>query len=84
MPLTDLQDLWHRRESLSEPEWAHLFGLVNDVLQSARILDGLGREDMIHGFFLDNVSRSRAKSVPESKQKRRFSTGYFIGSMQNQ
>lgn len=65
MNFTELQDLWRSRDQLTERQWTRLYHLVHAVLARARIRDGLEREDLVQGFFLDKVVRGRSQAIPE-------------------
>ena len=65
MVFAELQDLWRCRDQLTEQQWTRLYRLVHAVLGRARIHEGLEREDLVQGFFLDKVVRGRSKAVPE-------------------
>lgn len=65
MDFSELQDLWRCRDQLTEHQWTRLYHLVHAVLARARLYDGLEREDLIQGFFLDKVVRGRSSAVPE-------------------
>lgn len=54
-----LRDLWKRRPTLSEPEWAELYGIVANVLANKcpdliAQLPGAG-EEYVQDYFLDKV-----------------------------
>lgn len=59
-----LRQLWAGRKRATESEWAELFSLVERVLRRAKILDGLDREDLVQGYFMDRVMAGQGKSVP--------------------
>lgn len=65
MDFHELQDLWRDRDRLTEAQWTRLYRLVHGVLAKARMYDGLDRDDLVQGFFLDKVVRGRSTAVPE-------------------
>ncbi len=62
-----LRHLWASRSHGGEPEWHELYTLVERVLRRARILDGLDRQDLVQGYFLDRVLAGRGQAVPDSE-----------------
>lgn len=65
MDFRELQELWRERDRLSQAQWTRLYRLVHGVLAKARLYDGLDREDLVQGFFVDKVVRGRSAAVPE-------------------
>jgi len=65
MDFAELQELWRSRDHLTEKQWTRLYHLVRAVLARARIHDGLEREDLIQGYFLDKIVRGRSQALPE-------------------